>query len=227
MPGGYDTEYSKLLAREYVDAGVDAIDVVQAGFSTALPQLQVVAPPGIYAHDARTVKCYFASLGQPYISVPIMNACRIQNPWLAASLLSNGDCDMVSVCRELIIDPDWPNKLREGRLNDIIPCTGCGWCGGSFTCAVNPQAPYYKPPKLVKALMMRKAERPKKIIVVGGGMAGMESARALSLRGHEVTLYEKKMELGRMVHVQSLPSYPGNMQTSSRRIRRRRTSRKC
>ena len=145
ISGGYDIEYTKQVAQRYVEAGADSIDVVQAGFSTEVPQLQMTVPPGAYAHYARAVKSHLASLGAPCERAPVMNSCRVQNPWIAASLLRNGDCDIAGVCRQLIADPDWPNKLKEGRIEDIVPCTGCVWCMGTFTCAVNPESPYYKP----------------------------------------------------------------------------------
>ena len=207
IAGGYDIDYAKEVAREYVDAGIDLIDVAQAGFSTQVPQLQMVAPTGLYAYHARTVKTYLSSLGAPYNKVLITNACRIQNPWLAASLIRNGDCDAVSICRQLFIDPDWPEKIREGRIDDIVPCIGCGWCLRSYTCAVNPESPFYKSAEAVKSLTMTRASKVKKVLVAGGGLAGMESARALALRGHKVTLYEKEKGLGRKIYIQSLAPF--------------------
>ena len=211
IEGGYDIDYAKLVAREYADAGIDLIDVAQAGFSTQVPQLQMVAPPGTYSHYSRTIKSYLSSLGQPYDRVVITNACRIQNPWLAASLIRNGDCDAVSICRQLFIDPDWPKKVKEGRTDDIVPCIGCGWCLRSYTCAVNPQSPYYKSPEMVKSLTMTKASTVKRVLVAGGGLAGMESAKDLALRGHKVILYEKEKELGRKVYVQSLAPFRSDL----------------
>jgi 2,4-dienoyl-CoA reductase (NADPH2) len=211
IAGGYDIEYTKELSRRYVAAGADCIDIVQAGFSTQVPQLQMTVPPGAYAHYARAVRSYLASLGAPYDRAVIMNSCRVQNPWIAASLLRNGDCDIAGVCRQMIADPDWPNKLKEGRLEDIVPCTGCVWCMGTFTCAVNPQSPYYKPKELMAALEMTKAKQSKRVMVAGGGLAGMESARALALRGHKVTLYEKEEAPGRMLFVQSLAPFRADM----------------
>ncbi|UCC17607.1 MAG: FAD-dependent oxidoreductase, partial [Dehalococcoidales bacterium] len=208
---GYDIEYAQQVAKEYAEAGIDAIDVVQAGFSTQLPQLQMVAPAGLYGHNARAVKSYLASLGTPYSNVTIMNACRIQNPWLAASLIRNGDCDIVSICRQLMIDPAWPEKIRDKWIDDIVPCIGCSWCMRSHTCAVNPQSPFYKSAELVKTLEMTEAGSKKNVMVVGGGLAGMEAARALALRGHRVSLYEKEKELGRKIYIQSLPPFREDM----------------
>jgi 2,4-dienoyl-CoA reductase-like NADH-dependent reductase (Old Yellow Enzyme family) len=208
---GNDIEYTRQAARTYADAGVDCIDVVQAGFSTQVPQLQMTVPPGAFAHYARTVKSDLASLGSPYNRVVIMNACRIQNPWLAASLLRNGDCDIVSVCRQLIADPDWPNKIKDGHLDDIVPCTGCVWCMGSFTCAVNPQSPYYKSPETMASLKITRAVKQKKALVAGGGLAGMEAAVTLAMRGHQVTLYEKEAVLGRRLYIQSLAPFRTDM----------------
>lgn len=204
---GNDIEDTRHAARVYTDAGVDCIDIVQAGFSTQVPQLQMTVPPGAFAHYARTIKSDLAALGSPYNRVVIMNACRVQNPWLAASLLRNGDCDIVSVCRQLIADPEWPNKIRDGHLDDIIPCTGCVWCMGSFTCAVNPQSPYYKSPETMASLKVTKAVKEKKVLVAGSGLAGMEAAITLARRGHKVTLYEKEEAPGRRLYIQSLAPF--------------------
>ncbi|MFC2057241.1 FAD-dependent oxidoreductase, partial [Chloroflexota bacterium] len=211
IEGGYGIEYAKQVAKAYVDAGIDFIDVAQAGFTTQVPQLPMVDPIGAYAHYSRDVKDYLTSLGPPYSEVVISNACRINNPWLAASMLRNGDCDMVSPCRQLICDPDWPNKIREDRVDDIVPCIACAWCLGGGRCAVNPQSPFETLPQESEKLKMTKAKTVKKVLVAGGGTAGMEASRALALRGHKVTLCEKEEELGRMLHVQSYAPYRTDM----------------
>ncbi|MFC1958498.1 FAD-dependent oxidoreductase [Chloroflexota bacterium] len=212
ISGGYNVDYAKLVAKEYVDAGVDAIDIAQASHATQVPQLQMVAPSGSFAYMARTVKSYLASLGPPYSEVTILSTCRIQNPWLAASMLRNGDCDVVSLCRQLIVDPDWANKIKEGRIGDIIPCIGCAWCQNHRdACTVNPMNIYYKSPEEYEKIRPTKAKEVKKVLVVGGGVAGMIATQALALRGHKVTLYEKGEDLGRMLHVQSLTPFRSDM----------------
>ncbi|MFC2057030.1 FAD-dependent oxidoreductase [Chloroflexota bacterium] len=216
IEGGYGIEYSKQLAKAYIDAGLDYIDVAQAGFTTQVPQLPMVDPSGAYAHYARAIKDYLTSLGPPYSEVIISSTCRINNPWLAASMLRNGDCDVVSLCRQLVCDPDWPNKIKEGRIDDIIPCIACGWCmhvkgGLPIACTMNPQAPYMMGPEAREKLKMTEAKKVKKVLVAGGGLAGMEAARVLALRGHKVTLCEKEEELGRMLHVQSYAPYRADM----------------
>ncbi|MFC2057163.1 FAD-dependent oxidoreductase [Chloroflexota bacterium] len=216
IEGGYDIEYSKQLAKAYVDAGLDYIDVAQAGHTTQVPQLPMVDPSGAYAHYPRAVKDYLTSLGPPYSEVTISSACRINNPWLAASMLRNGDCDMVTLCRQLVCDPDWANKIKEGRTDDIIPCIACVWCmhvkeGLPGPCAMNPQAPYLLLPEQREKLKMTNAKTVKKVLVAGGGLAGMEASRALALRGHKVTLCEKEEALGRMLHIQSYAPYRTDM----------------
>ncbi|MFC1958711.1 FAD-dependent oxidoreductase [Chloroflexota bacterium] len=208
---GFDIEYTKLVAREYAEAGVDAIDVAQAGYETMVPQLQMVDPGGAYAHWARTIKTYLTSLGPPYSEVAIWNTCRIQNPWVAASMIRNGSCDAVSLCRQLLADQEWGNKIKEGRIDDIIPCLGDVWCQGHPTCSLNPQSLFHKTPELIESLKMTKAGKVKKVLVAGGGESGMEAARALALRGHKVTLYEKEEELGRMLYVQSRAPFRTDM----------------
>ena len=109
------------------------------------------------------------------------------------------------MARGLIADPDLPLKAREGRLDDIRHCIGCneGCVGiplfsGTLTCTVNPEAGNEKEFAPIRAALS------KKVMIIGGGAAGLETARVAALRGHRVSLYEKKNELGGQVNIACL-----------------------
>src|SRR5690606_7987940 len=112
-------------------------------------------------------------------------------PDVGDDLIARGRADFVAMGRKLLADPDLPNKLRDDRPEDILPCVYCYTCisgiyyGGSVRCAVNPQTAFEAAPLLAPA------SAPKRVAVVGGGPGGMEAARRLALRGHQVTLLEQ------------------------------------
>ena len=129
------------------------------------------------------------------VSIPVIAVGRL-DPELGEKLLRGGKVDFISMNRRLMADPELPNKLAEGRLEDIRPCTGCTTCfdnnehGNPPLCQVN--AALGKE----KEYEIKPAERKKRVMVVGGGPAGMETARVAALREHEVILYEKERKLG-------------------------------
>jgi 2,4-dienoyl-CoA reductase-like NADH-dependent reductase (Old Yellow Enzyme family) len=132
---------------------------------------------------------------------PTMIAGRIMTLDVADNIVASGVADMVSIVRGLIADPDLIIKARDGREAEIRPCIGTsqGCVGrplGRIACVVNPSAgneahPYQPGP----------AERPRKVMVVGGGPAGMEAARAAALRGHSVDVHEMRSKLGGQVNI--------------------------
>ncbi len=139
------------------------------------------------------------------VSVPVMVVGRL-DPELGEQVLREGKADLIGMTRRLLADPELPNKVAAGRLDDIAPCTACDNCLGSRRCRIN-------------ALMgtdrntIEKAEKKKKVAVVGGGPAGMEAARVAALRGHEVTLYDKAPKLGGLLPVAALVkgNHPENL----------------
>lgn len=141
--------------------------------------------------------------------VAVVSSTRIQGPEQAESVLATGEADMIGMCRALLVDPDWPNKARRGKAEDIRRCIACnqcwGWISGGepIACATNPTAGReYQWKKLVPA------ESPRHVVVVGGGPAGLEAARVAALRGHRVTLLEAGDELGgRLSHVHEVPNH--------------------
>ena len=142
------------------------------------------------------------------VSIPVIVAGKLDIPEMAEQALEDGAADMIGIGRGLLTDPEWPKKAMEGRDDDIRPCIGChkGCLGRAFEakplcCAVNPavgRERYYE---------IKPAQAPKKILVAGGGIAGMEFARVATLRGHRVTLYEKSGELGGHVIPGSKPDF--------------------
>ncbi|OGP54507.1 MAG: hypothetical protein A2Y65_01145 [Deltaproteobacteria bacterium RBG_13_52_11] len=127
------------------------------------------------------------------VSVPLIAVGKI-SPELGEKYLSEGKADFIGMHRALMCDPELPHKLAEGRPEDIAPCTACGTC-------LDQSVSFLRHCRINAALgtdnyTVGKARKAKKVVVVGGGPAGMEAARVAALRGHKVTLYEKTRQLG-------------------------------
>jgi 2-enoate reductase len=139
----------------------------------------------------------YAKIIKDVVNVPIICAGRMDNPDLALGAVNDGACDMVSLGRPLLADENYVNKLRAGKIASIRPCLSCqeGCMGriqeySTLNCAVNPAACREKEAALVPAL------KSKKVLIVGGGVAGCEAARVLALRGHKPVIVEKSSRLG-------------------------------
>ncbi len=134
------------------------------------------------------------------ITLPVFCTNRINDPHLAEKILADGRADMIGMVRALICDPELPNKAREGRVEDVRQCIACNQgcigrmgLGYLLGCVQNPAVGREK---VWGAGTLRPAERPKKVLVIGGGPAGLEAARVAALRKHEVILLEKNPEVG-------------------------------
>lgn len=164
--------------------------------STVPPTLPIFRP-GCYAHFAEGVK--------RVVSIPVIAVGRI-SPELGEQILQKGNADLIAFGRGLIADPELPNKVKEGRLDEIRRCLGCNECYGfnpqdmvNKRCTVNAAFFRYEDEPLIKPV-----QRAKKIAIVGGGPGGMEAARVAALRGHQVTLLEKSPRLGEQLRLASL-----------------------
>jgi 2,4-dienoyl-CoA reductase (NADPH2) len=127
------------------------------------------------------------------VSIPVMVVGKL-DPELGEKALREGKVDFIAMTRRLQADPELPNKVAAGKLDDIAPCTACENCLGSQRCRINAfMGKEYN--------TIEKATKKKKVVVVGAGPAGMESARVAALRGHEVTLYDSASKLGGLLPV--------------------------
>ncbi|SKC76833.1 FAD-dependent oxidoreductase [Maledivibacter halophilus] len=142
------------------------------------------------------------------VDVPIITAGRMDDPELASEAILQGKTDMVALARPLLADAEIPNKILEDKCDTIRPCLSCqeGCMGrlqtfATVSCAVNPAC------GREKDYGLEKAESSKKVLVVGGGVAGMEAARVAATRGHKVTLFEKNSYLGGNVVPGGVPDF--------------------
>ena len=199
MEGGNTLEDTKIIAPMMERAGIHAINVSTGWHEAPVPFIQMAVPRANWIYLAEGVK--------KAVSIPIIGGTRIPDPRLAEQILVEGRVDMVYIARPLIADPEWPNKAREGRFDEIRPCIACSLCFDGLmeqrgvVCSVNARA------GREAAYSIEPAKEPKKVFVVGGGPAGMEAARVAAMRGHEVTLADNREQLGGQLLVAILPPH--------------------
>jgi len=175
----------------------DKIDMihVSSGIDKYLDLTTYVEPPQLYPH---CINVDLAEKMKAAVSIPVTTVGGITTPDEAEKILEEGKADFIAMARQLLADPEWPNKVKEGKCEDIVPCLRCLECyhvateGFTHGCSVNTS---FTRGKLLKFDLLEKKPR-KKIVVVGGGPAGMKAALTAVNYGHEVILFEKESELG-------------------------------
>jgi thioredoxin reductase len=187
------------IARRLAASGlVDFLSIIGGGAHTY--ELQAAAVPNM-SYATGVFVPLAAAIKQAAPEIPILHASRIVDPVHADHLVAAGQIDVVGMTRALIADPDLPRKALEGRLDDIRTCVGANegcidriYQGKPVTCVQNPATG-----REAELADVRPAAKPKKVVVVGGGVAGLEAARMAAVRGHRVVLFEKASELGGQV----------------------------
>ena len=195
-PGGLGAEDMAVIARRLAASGlVDFLSVIGGGAHTYTLQAAAVPnmsfAPAVFVPVATAIKSVAPGL-------PIFHASRIVDPLHADRIVAAGQIDVVGMTRALIADPELPRKAREGRLDDIRRCVGANegcidriYQGKAVTCVQNPATG-----REGELGDLRRAPTTKHVVVVGGGVAGLEAARVAALRGCRVVLMEKAVELG-------------------------------
>ena len=191
VQGGRELPESIEVARVFEEAGVAALDLSQciqespgAGFDP-MPY-----PEGWTIYASEAIK--------NAVKIPVINSHTLRNPEYCEQILAEGKTDMVGLARQILADPYWPLKAKYGKVRAIRRCISCltaCWqeslmAKREISCAINPGCGNRQ------FTIIKKTERPLKIAVVGGGPAGMETARVATERGHKVTIFEKSSELG-------------------------------
>jgi len=191
------TLIAKEIAPRLVAAGLDAIDVSGGNFE----KFYWVGPP---LYLPRGVMIPWAEEIQRAVEVPVIGIGRITHPRLVEKILAEERVSLVAFGRALLADPDFPRKMLEGRWDEIRQCIACGACpwmgapeGAALGCAINPFLGL--PAK--KAQAAARVDKPKRVVVVGGGVGGLEAADVAASRGHDVTLIEKSDRLGGLVNL--------------------------
>ena len=199
--GGIDEADAPQFAKWLEDAGVDMLHVAQANHTGNMAD--TIPPMGVQPY-------YFfvdiAGAVKQVVSIPVSTVGCIIDPAMAEGVLQSGKADMVGIGRPLLADPDWTNKAAAGKAIDIRRCISCNkGCTDNIqnrafiACVLNAENGYEE------TRLITPASVKKKVVVIGGGPAGLEAARVAAKKGHSVTLFEKGTALGGQLNIAEVP----------------------
>jgi 2-enoate reductase len=205
IEGGRNIEQSIIIAKRLEEAGVDCLHI-----DAGCPESKHWAHPPIYMDRGCTVEC--ASAIKDAVKIPVIAVGRLGYPDLAEKVLAENKADFIALGRPLLADPEWPAKVRSGRIEEIRPCIGdYDGClgrivkGKYISCSVNPQT------GMEREFSLKPVLNKKSILVIGGGPGGMEAARVAAIRGHAVTLWEKNGQLGGNLIPAAVPEFKSDI----------------
>jgi len=207
IDGGLTLDESKACAKRLEERGIDYLHV-SAGIGETGQHfiLPMYFPKGNLLPLAEGIK--------RVVNVPIIAVGALHDPLLAEQALQKKQADLIAMGRALLADPELPNKIQSGRLEDIRTCLRCNeGCSSRVRqsktqrCAVNAEV------GRERQLRLHPVSKPKRVCVIGGGPAGMEAARVLALRKHRVTLIEKEKELGGLLRYATVPDFKAELRS--------------
>ena len=202
VEGAMKINEARVMAKLLEEAGADALHISVGAYEGMVYALtSYYTPVGFNTYAAEEIR--------KSVKIPVITVGRIVDPAMADAVIEDGMADFVSLGRASIADPEFPKKVTEGRIDEICPCTGCmGRClPGSdplfvfngTTCSINPFS------GRGTEIKIEPANKNKTIVVVGGGVGGLEAAWVSAARGHKVILLEKSGRLGGKVNTASIP----------------------
>lgn len=205
VEGGLTIEDNKAIARMMEAEGLDILHVSAGNYlSVDLNVASSHTNHGWFTDWAKAIK--------EVVSIPVITVSRINDPFLAESILASGKADFVAMGRASLADPALPNKTQEGRFEDIRRCIGCndGCIGTLFEdkairCVLNPELGF----EYLGGI--QPAEVKKDVAVVGSGPAGLYAAIAAARSGHQVTVYEKDEHAGGQFYLAAIPPTKGEI----------------
>ena len=204
VPGGLDVHDSAAIAAYLEDCGLDALHVSRAvHIRDEFMWAPTVTHAGFSASQVEEIK--------RAVSIPVITVGRYTEPQFAELMVREGRCDLVAFGRQSLADPHMPLKTKEERLEDMLPCIAClqgcvanMYAGKPICCLVNPFLGHEK-------AGMVPTEQAKKVMVIGGGVAGLCAAFIAQERGHQVTLYEATDKLGGNMRLAAYPPGKGDI----------------
>jgi NADPH-dependent 2,4-dienoyl-CoA reductase/sulfur reductase-like enzyme len=201
MAGGTTVEMARQTAKLLEGAGADMIGVSGGAYGS----YPVIVPP---YDQPRGCNVPLAAAIKQVVKVPVSVAGRLDDPFIADKVLVSEQADIIAVARGLLADPELPQKAARGDFEGIRRCIACNICidgdptaVSPITCTVNPEA------GKERAMVITPAPHRKKVMVIGGGLSGLEAARVAASRGHRVALYEERAELGGQWLLASRPPF--------------------
>ncbi len=199
IKGGFDLSQSIRVAKMLEANGANALEISAGTHETGY----IIAAPPYYSMG------FLAPLSaaiKKEVNIPVGIVGRIHTPAVAEQILQEGKADLIAIGRGLIADPEWPKKAQEGKPETIRPCLSCNqgcsdrmYWQRDISCTVNPLV------GRETTYPIKVAAQKRKIIVIGGGPAGLEAAKIAAIRGHNVYLYEKEENLGGQLNIASVP----------------------
>ena len=219
LPGGLTIEHAKVTAPLLESAGVDVVSV--GGGVGVVPQDPALGNDRSYSY--LVMPMYFprgwrAEMGaeiKSVLKIPVSISGRINDPLIVRDILAQKKADLIDLGRQMIADPYFPQKIAEGRTEDICRCIACNYCHGKrfrslkqIRCAVNPLAG-----REAEAREIKPAPAPLRVMIVGGGIAGLQAAAGLAKRGFRISLFEKESRLGGQLELAALPPGKGELGT--------------